>query len=203
MSRTMCFRQRWCFLSSQPRSLCSISIAILRRSLWEIRLLILRGWHSLQWEFLGILASRFSCFLFRNLWILFYLYLNSLIWFHVPDIDFPGRNTYKLLCRVDSDSLKLKPSVISNDPTSPYYNKINLTLINVVLYCFGPLGEHTTTRILLGVQVFFSVVAVVLRYKFGSVFPVQIVKSVNAISGWNSLFNNASISFVWTYWEEN
>ena len=70
--------------------------------------------------------------------------------------------------------------MISSDPTSPYYNRINLTLINVVLYLFGPLGEHTTTRVLLGVQFFFSVVAVVLRYKFGSVFPVQIGKGVNA-----------------------
>lgn len=71
------------------------------------------------------------------------------------------------------------PSVISSDPKSPYYNKINLTLINVVLYFFGPLGEHTTTRVLLGIQFFFSVVAVVLRYRLGSVFPIQVVKSIN------------------------
>ena len=53
--------------SSRRPSLCSTSIAILRRCSSGIRLPIRRALRLRQWGFLGILASRCFCFSFRNL----------------------------------------------------------------------------------------------------------------------------------------
>ena len=59
---------------------------------------------------------------------------------------------------------------MSDDKDSPYYQRINLTLINVFLYWFGPMSEKRLTQCLLGLQVVCSAIAIHIRYHFGNVF---------------------------------
>ena len=75
--------------------------------------------------------------------------------------------------RINPETGLLQPSVISSDETSPYFNRINHTLINVFLYLFGPMSEKNLTRWLLGLQVVCSVFAMVIRYKCGWMFRVE------------------------------
>ena len=63
--------------------------------------------------------------------------------------------------------------MISDDKESPYYNRINHTLINLVLYWFGPMSEKRLTQVLLVFQCFCSFIAILLRYSFGSVFRLE------------------------------
>ena len=75
--------------------------------------------------------------------------------------------------RINAATGLLQPSLISEDEQSPYYGRINLTLINVFLYWFGPMSERSLTRCLLGLQVGCSVLAVVIRYTCGGMFRVS------------------------------
>lgn len=75
--------------------------------------------------------------------------------------------------RINPETGLLQPSVISSDEKSPYFNRINHTLINVVLYLFGPMSEKNLTRWLLVLQVACSAFAMVIRYKCGWMFRVE------------------------------
>ena len=161
----------WWFCPSSHRHLpCSISTVIQRKCSWAIHSPTLQVWHLLQWGFLVILASRCSSSSFLNCWTSSCLFLSCFDWFLVHDTDFLRMFLSGWMSRIDSETRKLKPSVISSDPKSPYYNRINLTLINVCLYFFGPLSEKALTRVLLGFQFLCSLVAVILRYQLGRLF---------------------------------
>ena len=73
-------------------------------------------------------------------------------------------------CRINPETGLLQPSVISNDTNSPYYNRINHTLINIVLYWFGPMSEKNLTTCLLVLQCICSVIAILIRYNLGGIF---------------------------------
>ena len=62
--------------------------------------------------------------------------------------------------RINAETGLLQPSLISEDEQSPYYGRINHTLINVFLYWFGPMSEQSLTRCLLVLQAGCSVLAV-------------------------------------------
>lgn len=75
--------------------------------------------------------------------------------------------------RINAETGLLQPSLISEDEKSPYYGRINHTLINVFLYWFGPMSEQHLTRCLLGLQAGCSLLAVVIRYTCGGLFRVS------------------------------
>lgn len=75
-----------------------------------------------------------------------------------------------LMARINPETGLLQPSVISTDEESPYYNRINHTLINIVLYWFGPMSEKNLTTVLLVFQCFCSFMGIMIRYNLGSVF---------------------------------
>lgn len=75
--------------------------------------------------------------------------------------------------RINPETGLLQPSVISDNKDSPYYNRINHTLINIVLYWLGPMSEKRLTTILLVFQCLCSLVAIFVRYHLGSVFRLE------------------------------
>ncbi|KAK8805149.1 hypothetical protein WA538_001682 [Blastocystis sp. DL] len=77
------------------------------------------------------------------------------------------------LPKINAETGLLQPSLISEDEKSPYYGRINHTLINVFLYWFGPMSEQHLTRCLLGLQAGCSLLAVVIRYTCGGLFRVS------------------------------
>lgn len=75
--------------------------------------------------------------------------------------------------RINPETGLLQPSVITDDKESPFYNRINHTLINIVLYWFGPMSEKRLTTVLLVFQCFCSLVAIYVRYHLGSMFRLE------------------------------
>ena len=51
-----------------------------------------------------------------------------------------------------------------------YMECSNLTIINLMIKVLGPINEGALTKVLLGVQVLFSIVALVIRYPLAKLF---------------------------------
>ena len=88
---------------------------------------------------------------------------NSFCEFEPRELTLPGRLVYRFC-------VALRLAKIEHVEDSPAVRMSNLTLINYVLYVFGPMHEATLTMVLLAIQLITSGFALLVRYPLARLF---------------------------------
>ena len=94
----------------------------------------------------------------------------STVTFKVKELKLPGR----LIFQVYEALLLVDVRRYSKD-SEEYIECNNLTLINFVLRCFGPMHERTLTIVILCIQVLCSCLAFLIRYPLAKLFYGEVI----------------------------